>query len=323
MHTEGHIQIAPRNVLSSTKELIKRDLSASLIAGGIAGAVSRSVVSPFERAKILLQLQGPESQKAYRGMFPTIWKMYIDEGWRGWFRGNTLNCVRIIPYSAVQFAVFEKVKVLLKRTRPDSEANEVVERLVAGLLGGIASVAVTYPLDLVRARITVQTASLKLLNKGKKVTPPGVWETLKEIVTKEGAFWALYRGIVPTTMGVAPYVAISFALYEKLRDMMQNSKRDYSNPVWKLAAGAFSSFVGGVLIYPLDLLRKRYQVANMAGGELGFQYGSIHHAFITIFKKEGFSGAYKGLTANFYKIVPSMAVSWLCYDTIRDAISGW
>ncbi|RKP32344.1 mitochondrial carrier [Metschnikowia bicuspidata] len=323
MHTESHIQIAPRDVLGSTKELIKRDLSASLIAGGIAGAVSRSVVSPFERAKILLQLQGPEAQKAYRGMFPTIWKMYVDEGWRGWFRGNTLNCVRIIPYSAVQFAVFEKVKVLLKRTRPDSKDHEVVERLVAGLLGGIVSVAVTYPLDLVRARITVQTASLKLLNKGKKVTPPGVWETLKDVVTKEGEFWALYRGIVPTTMGVAPYVAINFALYEKLRDMMQNSKRDYSNPVWKLAAGAFSSFVGGVLIYPLDLLRKRYQVANMAGGELGFQYGSIHHAFITIFRKEGFFGAYKGLTANFYKIVPSMAVSWLCYDTIRDAISGW
>lgn len=104
---------------------------------------------------------------------------------------------------------------------------------------------------------------------------------------------------------------------------MDNSPADYSNPLWKLSAGAFSSFVGGVLIYPLDLLRKRYQVASMAGGELGFQYSSVTRALISIFTTEGFFGAYKGLTANLYKIVPSMAVSWLCYDTIKEEIARW
>lgn len=318
------IQESQNCVLSGTRELIKLDSCASLIAGGIAGAVSRTVVSPFERAKILLQLQGPEAQKAYQGMFPTIWKMYVDEGWNGWFRGNTLNCIRIIPYSAVQFGVFERAKVLLKNVNFNEKVGfNVADRIVAGSLAGIVSVAVTYPLDLVRARITVQTASLDLLNKSKLVKPPGVWMTLRDVISKEGGLHALYRGIVPTTLGVAPYVAINFALYEKLRDMMNESHKDYSNPVWKFSAGAFSSFVGGVLIYPLDLLRKRYQVASMAGGELGFQYQSVYDALNTVFRKEGFLGAYKGLTANLYKIVPSMAVSWLCYDSIRDAIAAW
>lgn len=104
---------------------------------------------------------------------------------------------------------------------------------------------------------------------------------------------------------------------------MDNSPRDFSNPLWKLGAGAFGSLVAGVLIYPLDLLRKRYQVASMAGGELGFQYRSVTHALVSIFQKEGFSGAYKGLTANLYKIVPSMAVSWLCYDTLKQQIAKW
>ena len=104
---------------------------------------------------------------------------------------------------------------------------------------------------------------------------------------------------------------------------MENSPDDYSNPVWKLSAGAFSSFVGGVLIYPLDVLRKRYQVASMAQGELGFQYKSVPHALVSMFKNEGFFGAYRGLTANLYKIVPSMAVSWLVYDTIKDTIHKW
>lgn len=312
------------HLLSDIKNFIKIDSNASFIAGGIAGAVSRTVVSPFERAKILLQLQRPGSQQAYQGMFPTILKMYREEGWKGLFRGNLLNCIRIFPYSAVQFATFEKCKDIMLHYNPrDTQQLNGYERLIAGSVGGIVSVAVTYPLDLVRARITVQTASLSKLNKGKMVRAPKVMETLKDVYKNEGGILGLYCGIIPTTLGVAPYVAINFALYEKLREMMDSSPRDFSNPVWKLSADAVSSFIGGVLIYPLDLLRKRYQVASMAGGELGFQYRSVAHALHSIFTTEGFFGAYKGLTANLYKIVPSMAVSWLCYDTLKDWINRW
>lgn len=310
--------------LAITKQYIKNDSNASLIAGGVAGAVSRTFVSPFERAKILLQLQGPGPNHAYKGMFATVFKMYKDEGWRGLFRGNGLNCVRIVPYSAVQFAVFEKCKELILANKPEgSKELKVSERLISGCMGGILSVLLTYPLDLVRARIAIQTASLSKLNKGKLVKVPTVIETLKDVYQNEGGFKALYKGIVPTTLGVAPYVAINFALYERLRDYMDKSPKDFSNPTWKLLAGALSSFVGGVIIYPLDLLRKRYQVASMANGELGFQYRSVSHALVTIFTSEGFFGAYKGMTANLYKIVPSMAVSWLCYDTLKDAIAKW
>lgn len=306
------------------KSFIKNNSNASLIAGGVAGAVSRTVVSPFERAKILLQVQGPGSNQAYQGMLPTIMKMYKDEGWRGWFRGNTLNCIRIFPYSAIQFAVFENCKqyILLNNPRGSNELHDV-ERMISASLAGIVSVAATYPLDLVRARISVRTASLKNLNKGKLTQVPKVLDTIKEVYYKEGGIVALYKGILPTTLGVAPYVAINFTLYEEMREYMNNSPKDFSNPIWKLTAGAFASLVGGVLIYPLDVLRKRFQVASMSQGELGFHYTSVTQALTSMFKQEGFFGAYKGLTANLYKIVPSMAVSWFCYDTLRDLINAW
>lgn len=312
------------NSYDTVKSFIKDNSNASLISGGIAGAVSRTVVSPFERAKILLQLQGPGLNQAYNGMFSTIFKMYRDEGWRGLFRGNYLNCIRIFPYSAIQFAVFENCKTYILQNRP-RESNELnsFERIISASMGGILSVLFTYPLDLVRARISVRTASLSKLDKAKLTEAPSVFNTIAEVCQKEGGFFALYKGIVPTTLGVAPYVAINFALYEKFREYMDHSPKDYSNPVWKLSAGAFSSFIGGVLIYPLDVLRKRYQVASMSGGELGFQYKSVTHALKTMFQQEGFFGAYKGLTANLYKIVPSMAVSWLCYDTLKDLIKQW
>ena len=59
--------------------------------------------------KILFQIQGPGAE-AYRGVWPTLLKMWREEGWRGFMRGNGTNCIRIVPYSACQFAAYTTYK---------------------------------------------------------------------------------------------------------------------------------------------------------------------------------------------------------------------
>jgi solute carrier family 25 phosphate transporter 23/24/25/41 len=83
--------------------------STSFIAGGFAGAVSRTIVSPLERMKILFQIQGPGAA-SYTGVSSTLAKMYREEGWRGFMAGNGTNCIRIVPYSACQFAAYTTYK---------------------------------------------------------------------------------------------------------------------------------------------------------------------------------------------------------------------
>ncbi len=39
-----------------------------------------------------------------------LMKMWRDEGWRGFMRGNGTNCIRIVPYSAVQFGSYNFYK---------------------------------------------------------------------------------------------------------------------------------------------------------------------------------------------------------------------
>jgi len=74
-------------------------------------------------------------------------------------------------------------------------------------------VTLTYPLDIVRTRLSIQSASFAGLEKaeaGKKL--PGMWPTLVKMYKTEGGFFALYRGIVPTVAGVAPYVRTFYSL---------------------------------------------------------------------------------------------------------------
>ena len=81
-------------------------------------------------------------------------------------------------------------------------------RLVCGGAAGITSVTVTYPLDIVRTRLSIQSASFAELGSrdpaGKLL---GMFSTMVMIYKNEGGMVALYRGIAPTVAGVAPYVS--------------------------------------------------------------------------------------------------------------------
>jgi len=96
--------------ITALRFAISQPVVASFMAGGIAGAVSRTVVSPLERLKILFQVQSA-GRDAYNMSVPkALAKMWREEGLRGFMAGNGTNCIRIVPYSAVQFGAYNFYK---------------------------------------------------------------------------------------------------------------------------------------------------------------------------------------------------------------------
>ena len=51
---------------------------------------------------------------------------------------------------------------------------------------------------------------------------------------------------------------------------------------------------------------------------MGYQYSSLFDAIRSILRQEGWRGLYKGITPNLLKVAPSMAASWLTFETFRD-----
>ena len=89
-----------------------------------------------------------------------------------------------------------------------------VRRLICGGAAGITSVFFTYPLDIVRTRLSIQSASFAALSESKRAKLPGMWATMVIMYKTEGGILALYRGIIPTVAGVAPYVGLKFSELE-------------------------------------------------------------------------------------------------------------
>ena len=77
----------------------------NLMCGGVAGAISRTVVSPLERLKILYQVQYVTLQKKsgrghstgspkYGSVMSSLRLIYQEEGFRGYYKGNLANVIR-------------------------------------------------------------------------------------------------------------------------------------------------------------------------------------------------------------------------------------
>jgi len=203
------------------------------VCGGVSGAVSRTVAAPFERLKILFQVQDLSVQQKgeavkYKGIVNSLIKIGKEEGIMGYFKGNGSNVVRIVPYTAAQFVSYEKYKEWMG-SYTDGRIN-TWQRLACGGLAGMTSVIVSYPLDVVRCRLSAQYEP-KIYH--------GINHALKVIYQQEGMY-GLYRGIIPTLLGIAPYVALNFTTYEKLKIVSLEYLGDDLGIVTKLALGAVS-----------------------------------------------------------------------------------
>ncbi|PYH40640.1 putative mitochondrial carrier protein [Aspergillus saccharolyticus JOP 1030-1] len=310
-HTHAHAPTLTDNVRSRVSEPV----AAAFVAGGVAGAVSRTIVSPLERLKILLQIQNVGRNEYKLSIWKALVKIGKEEGWKGYLRGNGTNCIRIVPYSAVQFGSYNFYKKFAEPS-PNTELSPI-KRLICGGAAGVTSVTVTYPLDIVRTRLSIQSASFAALGqRGSGESLPGMLTTIIMIYKNEGGIVALYRGIIPTVAGVAPYVGLNFMTYESVRTYLTPEGEATPSPFRKLLAGAISGAVAQTCTYPFDVLRRRFQINTMSG--MGYRYTSVVDAVKVIMAKEGIRGLFKGIVPNLLKVAPSMASSWLSFELTRD-----
>ncbi|TYJ53497.1 hypothetical protein B9479_005883 [Cryptococcus floricola] len=306
----------------------------TFIAGGLAGATSRTVVSPLERLKIILQVQAAQSTtgvpgQSYTGVWDSLGRMWKNEGWRGFMKGNGINVVRILPYSALQFTSYGAFKSLLS-TYSGQENLSTPLRLSAGAGAGMVAVIATYPLDLVRARLSIATANVAAHKPGSAFTAAdaklGMVGMTRKVYATEGGVRGLYRGCWATALGVSPYVSLNFYLYEHAKTVFLapekvENKSETELALRKLFCGALSG--GGSLIFthPFDVLRRKLQVAGMSS--MGPEYKGAIDCMRHIIKTEGFwKGMYRGLTPNLIKVTPSIAVSFYTFETVRDLLAA-
>ena len=275
-----------------------------LFVGAVSGGVSRTIVAPLERAKIEYMLDSSTMARD-GGLLGTLTRIWTNEGPRGWFRGNALNVLRIAPTKAVELFIYDKYKAAVLRANDRTELTGA-ERMFGGSAASVCGTALTHPIDTLRSRVS-----------GTGMPTVQCWNAL---VRDEG-YGALWKGLGANMVRVAPYGAINYAVYDFCK---ATYRRVYGEKAKMSAAptmcfGALAGAAAQTGVYPLEMIQRRMQVQGMKKG-VAAAYKNMFHGIYVVFKNEGIGALYAGLVPNYAKILPSAAVSFYCYEVLKEIL---
>ncbi|XP_016790303.1 calcium-binding mitochondrial carrier protein SCaMC-3 isoform X2 [Piliocolobus tephrosceles] len=224
-----------------------------LVAGAVAGAVSRTGTAPLDRLKVFMQVHASKTNRL--NILGGLRSMVLEGGIRSLWRGNGINVLKIAPESAIKFMAYEQIK---RAILGQQETLHVQERFVAGSLAGATAQTIIYPMEtlknwwlqqyshdsadpgilvllacgtisstcgqiasyplaLVRTRMQAQAS----IEGGPQLSMLGL---LRHILSQEG-MRGLYRGIAPNFMKVIPAVSISYVVYENMKQALGVTSR--------------------------------------------------------------------------------------------------
>ncbi|KAL8260934.1 hypothetical protein R6Q59_024983 [Mikania micrantha] len=277
--------------------------SKFFIAGGVAGAASRTATAPLDRLKVALQVQ---TTKASIG--PAVKNIWKEGGISSFFRGNGLNVVKVSPESAIKFYTYEMLKDVIGGGNKDDIGT--FGRLLAGGMAGAVAQTAIYPMDLVKTRLQTYVC------EGGKV--PTLGKLSKDIWVHEGPR-AFFKGIVPSLLGIIPYAGIDLAVYETLKEISKTYifVDSEPGPLAQLGCGTVSGALGATCVYPLQVVRTRMQ-AHRAGGAAA--YKGMTDVFMKTYKNEGARGFYKGLFPNLLKVIPAASIQYTAYEAMKKTL---
>ncbi|EFJ15313.1 hypothetical protein SELMODRAFT_118883 [Selaginella moellendorffii] len=289
-------------------EGISRHLYASryFIAGGVAGAVSRTATAPLDRLKVILQVQ--TERRARPNLFQGLKQIYTEGGMAGFYVGNGINVLKVAPESAVKFYAFEMLKEVAAKIQGEQKSEiGPLGRLFAGGAAGAIAQTVVYPLDVVKTRLQVLSRKSQMSS------------LVRDMYAHEG-FLSFYRGLVPSLVGIIPYAGIDLAMYETLKDLSRSILPEGTEPgpLTQLACGTISGAIGATSVYPLQLIRTRQAITTLS---LLRNFLPLFDVFKRTLEHEGVTAFYKGLVPNLCKVAPAASITYVVYEKMKKLLA--
>ncbi|KAK5998353.1 Mitochondrial carnitine carrier [Cladobotryum mycophilum] len=187
-------------------------------AGFLSAIPMTAITAPFERVKVILQVQGqktlaPGEKPKYSGGVDVVRQLYKEGGVRSVFRGSAATLARDGPGSAAYFAAYEYIK---RKLSPKDENGKPTGQLslsaitCAGAAAGVAMWIPVFPIDTVKSRL--QTAE-------GNVTIGGV---IRGLYSK-GGYKAFFPGFGPALARAVPANAATFLGVELAHQAMNKA----------------------------------------------------------------------------------------------------
>lgn len=194
----------------------RRPTGTERLAASIGAAVAgQAIANPADVLKVRLMADGRRVNEGlppkYTGMTNAAYRIYMEEGIKGFYKGTVAAIQRSALSSGGSLAMYAQTKAWL--TDPNGHFrldNGIVTSTITTLSSALVSTLISAPADVVKTRLMNQDGA-------SKMQYTGFIDCLVKTVKAEGPS-SLFKGMVPNFTRILPWQVVFFATYEQISE---------------------------------------------------------------------------------------------------------
>lgn len=286
----------------------------TFMSGGISGTIGAVLTNPLEVIKTRMQSSHFQLTNTTKNV--GIWQhingtlkvgsnLYKSEGVSALWKGMIPTIVGVMPSRAIYFSTYAQSKIFYNSLLNGDAKDSSLVHLGSAISAGIVTSTITNPIWLVKTKMQLQGPS------GFSPLYKSNLDCLRKVFKNEGIS-GIYRGLSASYLG-AIEGTIQWVLYEDMKKRLTKIRGD-SGLSWMdlFGTAASAKLIAAIISYPHEVLRTRMREDNA-------KKQNIIRLSKELFKKEGISGFYGGMTAHLMRVVPNAAIMFFCYECMIHA----
>ncbi|WVZ75258.1 hypothetical protein U9M48_023331 [Paspalum notatum var. saurae] len=262
----------------------------SALAGGLASALSTSLLHPIDSMKTRVQ--------ASTLSFPELISKLPQIGIQGLYRGSIPAILGQFSSHGLRTGIFEASKLVLIHVAPT--LPEIQVQSMASFCSTVLGTAVRIPCEVLKQRLQA-----------------GIFNNVGEAIVgtmRQDGPKGFFRGTGATLCREVPFYVAGMCLYAEAKKAAQHVlKRDLE--AWEtVAVGALSGGLAAIVTTPFDVMKTRMMTAP-PGTPVSMQM-----IVFSILRNEGPLGLFKGAIPRFFWIAPLGAMNFAGYELAKKAM---
>ncbi|KAF5177254.1 Calcium-binding mitochondrial carrier protein [Thalictrum thalictroides] len=262
----------------------------SALAGGLASALSTSLLHPVDTIKTRLQ--------ASTLSFPELVSKLPQIGVQGLYRGSIPAILGQFSSHGLRTGIFEASRLVLINFAPTLSAIQV--QSISSFCSTVLGTAVRIPCEVLKQRLQA-----------------GIFDNVGEAIVgtlRQDGLKGFFRGTGATLCREVPFYVAGMGLYAESKKAVQHLLNRELEPWETIVVGALSGGLAAVVTTPFDVMKTRMMTAPQ-----GLPVSMSMVAF-TILHQDGPLGLFKGAIPRFFWIAPLGAMNFAGYELARKAM---
>ncbi|KAG0465050.1 hypothetical protein HPP92_019214 [Vanilla planifolia] len=271
-------------------EIYTESVLKSALAGGLASALSTSIMYPIDTMKTRVQASALSS--------PKLTSKLSQIGIRGLYRGSIPAVLGQFSSHGLRTGIFEASKLILINVAPTLPDIQV--QSTASFCSTFLGTAVRIPCEVLKQRLQA-----------------GLFDNVGEAIVgtlQQDGLRGFFRGTGATLCREVPFYVAGMSLYAEAKKAAQTLLKRELEPWETVAVGALSGGLAAVVTNPFDVMKTRMMTAPQG------QPVSMQMVALSVLQQEGLLGFFKGALPRFFWIAPLGAMNFAGYEIAKKAM---